>query len=56
MRRWGLPGLVLLIHSVNVVATSPAHEVRYAFPLYLVALVSLPLLAGVFSGQLDGRD
>lgn len=56
MRRWGLPGLVLLIHSLNVVATSPAHEVRYAFPLYLVALVSLPLLAAVFSGQLDGRD
>jgi hypothetical protein len=55
-RRWALPGLVLVVHTLNVVATSPAHEVRYAFPLYLVAWMSLPLLVFVFSGRLDDRD
>ncbi len=55
-RRWVLPGAALFIHTLNVVATSPDHEVRYAFPLYLVALMSLPLLASVLSGQLDNRE
>ena len=49
LRRWALPGLVLIVHTINVVATSPAHEFRYAFPLYLVAWMSLPLLIWTFS-------
>jgi hypothetical protein len=44
VRRWTLPGVVLVVHTINVVVTSPAHEFRYAFPLYLVAWLSLPLL------------
>ena len=49
LRRWALPGLVLILHTINVVATSPAHEFRYAFPLYLVAWMSLPLLIWALS-------
>jgi hypothetical protein len=55
-RRWSLPGLLLLIHTLNVVATSPAHEFRYAFPLYLVAWLSLPLVAWVVSRRVVGQQ
>ncbi|MEX0700433.1 MAG: DUF6020 family protein [Acidimicrobiia bacterium] len=49
LRRWALPGLVLIVHTINVVGTSPAHEFRYAFPLYVVAWMSLPLLIWAIS-------
>ncbi len=31
------------IHLANVFVTSPSHEFRYAFGLYLISLASLPL-------------
>jgi hypothetical protein len=36
-------GLLFVIHLVNVWATSPSHEFRYAFGLYLISLASIPL-------------
>ncbi len=39
--RW-IP-LFFVIHLANVFVTSPSHEFRYAFGLYLMALASLPL-------------
>jgi hypothetical protein len=36
-------GLFFVIHLGNVWATSPSHEFRYAFGLYLIALASVPL-------------
>lgn len=36
-------GALFLIHLGNVAATTPAQEFRYAFPLYAVSLLSLPL-------------
>jgi hypothetical protein len=35
--------LLFAIHLANVFATSPAHEFRYAFGLYLFSIASLPL-------------
>jgi hypothetical protein len=36
-------GLLFVIHLANVFATSPSHEFRYAFGLYLISLASIPL-------------
>ena len=43
-RRFLLPSTVLVAHTLNVVVTSPAQEFRYAYPLYLIALLTLTLL------------
>ncbi|MGI9667502.1 MAG: DUF6020 family protein [Acidimicrobiia bacterium] len=44
-RLWplGWIGGLFVIHLANVFFTSPSHEFRYAFGLYLIALASLPL-------------
>lgn len=38
-----IAGSLFAAHLVNVAATTPAQEFRYAFPLYLMALLGLPL-------------
>jgi len=43
-RRLLLPCVLLVAHTLNVMATSPAQEFRYAYPLYLMAGLTLPLL------------
>jgi hypothetical protein len=43
-RRFLLPSALLVAHTVNVMATSPAQEFRYVYPLYLMAALTLPLL------------
>lgn len=43
-RRFLLPGSLFLIHLLNVAATSPAQEFRYAYPLYLTGLLTLVLV------------
>ncbi|HSG80201.1 MAG TPA: DUF6020 family protein [Acidimicrobiia bacterium] len=39
------PGLLFATHLLNVAATTPAQEFRFAYPLYLVALLGVPLLS-----------
>jgi len=39
--RW--VGLLFVVHLGNVFITSPSHEFRYAFGLYLISLASIPL-------------
>ena len=36
-------GAFYVIHLMNVAVTSPAHEFRYAYGLYLISLATLPL-------------
>ena len=43
LRPLRLIGALFVLHLANVFFTSPSHEFRYAFGLYLVALASLPL-------------
>lgn len=45
-RTWPLltPGILFLAHYANAAVTSPAQELRYAYPLYLVGLLTIPLL------------
>ncbi len=43
-RRFLIPSTLLVAHTINVVATSPAQEFRYAYPLYLMAALTLALL------------
>ncbi|HLF43289.1 MAG TPA: hypothetical protein VJA46_07160 [Acidimicrobiia bacterium] len=43
-RRFLLPSMLLVAHTLNVIATSPAQEFRYAYPLYLIAALTLTLL------------
>lgn len=38
-----LPGLLWAAHLFNVALTSPAQEFRYAYPLYLIGLLTVPL-------------
>jgi hypothetical protein len=38
-----IPGTLVGIHLINVAATSLNHEFRIAFPLYVTAIMSLPL-------------
>jgi hypothetical protein len=43
-RRFLLPSALLVAHTLNVIGTTPAQEFRYAYPLYLMAVLTLPLL------------
>jgi hypothetical protein len=43
-RRFLLPSTLLVAHTLNVMATSPAQEFRYVYPLYLMAALTLPVL------------
>jgi hypothetical protein len=43
-RRFLLPSTVLVAHTLNIAATSPAQEFRYAYPVYLMAALTLTLL------------
>ena len=43
-RRFLLPSVILVAHTLNVAATSPSQEFRYAFPLYLMSALTLTLL------------
>jgi hypothetical protein len=43
-RRFLLPSTLLVAHTLNVIATTPAQEFRYAYPLFLMAVLTLPLL------------
>ncbi len=43
-RRLLVPSALFVGHVVNVVVTTPAQEFRYAYPLYLVGLLTLTLL------------
>jgi hypothetical protein len=43
-RRFLLPSALLVAHTLNIVATSPAQEFRYAYPVYLIATLTLTLL------------
>ena len=43
-RRFLLPSALFAAHIVNVMATSPAQEFRFAYPLYLLAALTLTLL------------
>jgi hypothetical protein len=43
-RRFLLPSSLMVVHTLNVIATTPAQEFRYAYPLYLMAALTLPLL------------
>jgi Family of unknown function (DUF6020) len=47
-RRLLLPSSLLLAHTLNVMATSPAQEYRYVFPLYLMAALTLTLIWPTF--------
>ena len=38
-----IPGALLGIHLLNVAATSLNHEFRFAFPIYVAAIMSWPL-------------
>ncbi len=49
-RRFLLPSTVLVVHTINVIATSPAQEFRYAYPLYLMAALTLTLIWPAFRG------
>jgi hypothetical protein len=50
-RRSLLPSAVLLAHTLNIVATSPAQEFRYAYPVYLIAALTLTLLWPALRGD-----
>jgi hypothetical protein len=43
-RRFLLPSALLVVHTLNVIGTTPAQEFRYAYPLYLMAALTLTLL------------
>ena len=43
-RRFLLPSAIFVAHALNVAATSPAQEFRYAYPLYLLSALTLTLL------------
>jgi hypothetical protein len=50
-RRFLLPSALLVAHTLNVMATTPAQEFRYAYPLYLMAALTLPLLWPALRGR-----
>jgi len=52
-RRFLIPTTVLLAHTLNVIATSPAQEFRYVYPLYLIAALTLTLLWPTLRGSLE---
>ena len=43
LRPLGWIGLLFVIHLANVFGTSPSHEFRYAFGLYVISLASIPI-------------
>jgi len=43
-RRFLIPSALLVAHVANVMATSPAQEFRFAYPLYLMSALTLTLL------------
>lgn len=49
-RRFLLPSTLFLAHLLNVTATSPAQEFRYAYPLYLMAVLTIPLVVPTMLG------
>lgn len=53
-----LAGLLWVAHLLNVALTSPAQELRYAYPLYVIGLLTLPLAWLLFRKQssLSGPD
>lgn len=55
-RRWRLllPGALLAAQLINVAALSPAQEFRYAFGLYVMAWLSVPLIAAS-AGRASGK-
>jgi hypothetical protein len=54
-RRFLIPSALFLAHLANVAATSPAQEFRYAYPLYLVAALTIPLAWPTLAGTDRGR-
>jgi Family of unknown function (DUF6020) len=50
-RRFLLPSALIVAHTLNVMATTPAQEFRYAYPLYLMAALTLPLLWPTLSAK-----
>lgn len=50
-----IPGALFLAHYANAAITSPAQELRYAYPLYLVGMLTIPLL-WLAARQADDRD
>jgi hypothetical protein len=45
-----VPSTLFLLHLANVAATSPVQEYRYAYPLYLVGMMTVTLVVPVLSG------
>lgn len=54
-RRFLIPSIVFLAHLANVAATSPAQEFRFAYPLYLTGVLTIPLVWPVLAGQTGTR-
>ena len=54
-RRFLIPSVILLAHLANVAATSPAQEFRFAYPLYLMSALTIPLVWPVLMGQEETR-
>lgn len=54
-RRFLIPSSLFLAHTVNVFSTSPTQEFRYAYPLYLLAAVTLTLLWPTLKGARKNR-
>lgn len=52
-RRFLIPAALFVIHLMNVAATSPAQEFRYAYPLYLTGALTLAL---VWPALVSARD
>ncbi|NNC93834.1 MAG: hypothetical protein HKN80_15225 [Acidimicrobiia bacterium] len=52
-RALALPGALFGLHLLNVAASSLNHEFRLALPLYVMGILSLPLLWFVFSPLAD---
>ncbi|MGB7861305.1 MAG: hypothetical protein WBM90_12470 [Acidimicrobiia bacterium] len=54
-RRFLIPSTLFVAHVANVMVMSPAQEFRYAYPLYLLAPMTLTLLWPTFSRSLRPR-
>lgn len=48
-RRLLIPAVLFLAHLINVAGTSPAQEFRFAYPLYLTAVLTITLVWPVLS-------
>jgi hypothetical protein len=49
-RRFLIPSSLFLAHLLNVTMTSPAQEFRFAYPLYIVAVLTLTLVYPTMRG------